>query len=378
MRGLVDYYPVEINKNHYFKKFINLPWEIYRRNAYWVPPLKVDIKRTLDRKRNPFFEYGRAKFFGIVDGKKKMVGRIAAIINPQHNERYHDKAGFFGFFECINNLEVARILFETVTQELKKYNCDRILGPVNYTTNEESGILVEGFDYRPAFMTNYSPPYYDKMLLTCGLEKEIDMFSYAWSFDHPYPQRFTKLVSFIKKKGRFHIRPINRKILEKELEKIKKIYNTSFEGVWGFVPLTNREIEEMGKALKWIADDDLIIFAEYGGKTIGFCLTIPDINEVLKKMNGRLLPFGFFKLLLMKNRIRTARCMVLCTLPGYRIKGVTALMIHHIHGVGVRKGYKIAEMSFIFESNFRMINTLDSLGFSKIKRYRIYKKMIIT
>ena len=181
VREYVPYHPVEIGPRRYLKAFVDLPWKIYRGDGHWVPPLKMDVLRKLSPRHNPFFEYGTVKLFGVVNDSKELAGRIAVVLNPHHNERYKDRAGFFGLFECIHDHEAARLMIQCAMDELESLNCDQMVGPVNFSTNEESGILVEGFASPPAFMTNYSPPYYDGLLTACGLTKAIDSFSYEWS-----------------------------------------------------------------------------------------------------------------------------------------------------------------------------------------------------
>ena len=293
----MSYHSVEITKKDY-KDFINLPWKIYRGNPYWIPPLKLDIKQKLNPKKNPFFEYGKIKLFGVVDEKNTLVGRGASIINPRHNKRYLDKTGFFGLFECIKDTDAAKKLMDCIIHDLKINNRDKVVGPVNFTTNDESGILVEGFDSSPVFMINYSPSYYNALLLACGFKKETDLFSYKWLMEHTYPEKYKFLINSLRERAQIQIRHIDRSQLDRELEIFGKIYNSSFDGVWGFVPLTSAEIADMGRGFKLIADDDLILLAELRGKPIGFCLTLPDINVVLKELDGHILPFGFFKLLI--------------------------------------------------------------------------------
>lgn len=363
---------VEVRSRKDRMGFFLLPWEIHRGEPFWVPPLRADIRAKLDPRKNPFFEYGRIRLFLVRGKNRELIARAAAVLNPRHNEKHGDRTGFFGLFESRDDPEAARRLFAAIGGTLRGWGCDRMVGPVNFTTNDESGVLIDGFDSRPAFMTSYNPPYYDALLSGCGFNKEIDLLSYGWSLDHPFPERFRSLVKSLKARSGIRIRPIDRKILGDELRKIQSVYNTGFDDVWGFVPMTAAEIDDMGKGFKMIADDDLILLAESDGQLVGFCLVLPDINDILKDLNGRLLPFGFLKLLLRKKRLRTARIMVLCVLPAYRGKGVAALLIEHLAQVGEKKGYRSAESSVIIESNFRMTRLLDSLGFNVTKRYRIY------
>ena len=366
------YATVEVRGRKDKLAFLRLPGKIHHGDPFWVPPLRADIRARINPRKNPFFEYGRVQLFGVRKEHGELIARGAAIHNPRHNEKHGDRTGFFGLFESRDDPEAARRLFAAIGEALRGWGCDRMVGPVNFTINDESGVLIDGFDSRPAFMTSYNPPYYDGLLSGCGFKKEIDLLSYGWSVDHPYPERFRSLIESLKARSGIQIRPIDRKILGDELRRVQAVYNAGFDDVWGFVPMTSAEIDDMGKGFKRIADDDLILFAESRGRLVGFCLTLPDINDILKDLNGRLLPFGFLKLLLRRKRLRTARLMVLCVLPAYRDKGVAALLIEHLARVVEEKGYRSGEFSVVIESNFRMTRLLDSLGFKATKRYRIY------
>ncbi|MCX6578835.1 MAG: GNAT family N-acetyltransferase [Candidatus Aminicenantes bacterium] len=368
----MDYRIIEVDSRRLVGKFIKFPRAIYRGNNHWVPPLTLDMRRRLHPLENPFFRYGSVKLFAALDEKEALVGRCAAIINPVHDELYHDKAGFFGMFECIDDIAAARALMGAVMDELRGNNRARVIGPVNFTTNDEAGILVEGFDSDPMIMTAYNPPYYAKLLEACGFEKAMDMLNYEWQFSHAYPDRFERIMETLSLHSEIHIRPLNRKRLKEEILAIREVYNASFQGVWGFVPITLAEAEEMGKVFRLFADDELVLFAEYKGKPVGFCLTLPDVNEILKELNGTFFPFGIFRFALRRRRIRNARVMVLGVLPAYRNLGTAAMLIHRLHRVGRARHYQKAELGVVMESNQRMRGLLDTLGFRANKRYRIY------
>jgi ribosomal protein S18 acetylase RimI-like enzyme len=352
--------------------FLHLPWEIHRGDRFWVPPLRAGLRAKIDPRKNPFFEYGEVRLFGVRRDRQGLIARAAAVHNPRHNDKHRDRTGFFGLFESRNDPDAVRELFTAIGEALRGWGCDRMVGPVNFTTNEESGVLIEGFEARPAFMTSYNPPYYDALLAGCGFQKEIDLLSYDWSADHPYPERFRSVVEKLKARSGVRIRPVDRQILGNEMRSIQAVYNAAFNDVWGFVPMTAAEIDDMGKGFKMIADDDLILLAESGGRLVGFCLTLPDINDILKDLNGRLLPFGFLRLVLRRRRLGVARIMVLGVLPAFRDKGVAALLIEHLARTGEKKGYRHGELSVVIESNYRMTRLLDSLGFKVTKRYRLY------
>jgi GNAT superfamily N-acetyltransferase len=372
----MDYHCIETNTPWLRRKFIALPWKIYEKNMNWVPPLKVEMRRKLNPRKNPFFQYGKASLFGVLDDNRELVGRGAAILNPVHNRLYRDKAGFFGWFECIDSAAAARTLMTGITGELKKNNCTHIIGPVNFTTNDESGMLIEGFETSPMIMTGYNPPYYPGLMEACGFEKVMDMLNYEWIFGHTYPEKFNRLIEKLTRNNEILLRPFDRKHFHREILTIREVYNSSFKDVWGFVPISAAEAEEMGRSFKLFSDDDLVLFAEYKGKTIGLCLSLPDVNEILKHLNGRLFPFGIFTFFMHRRRIRSVRVMVLCVMPEYRKTGAAALIIDHLHRVGTPHNYKRAELGVVMESNRRMRGLLDTLGFRTVKRYRLYQAKI--
>ncbi len=367
---------IEINSHSLLRKFIGFPWKIYEGDMNWVPPLKAEMQRKLDPRENPFFQYGNARLLGVLDDNHELAGRGAAIVNPVHNRLYRDKAGFFGWFECIDNIEAARTLMTGISAELKKNNCTHMIGPVNFTTNDESGFLVEGFETAPMIMTGYNPAYYPELMAACGFEKAMDMLNYEWKFGHAYPEKFNRLIKKLTQNNEIHIRSFDRKRLHEEILTIREVYNSSFQGVWGFVPISRAEAEEMGKGFKLFADDHLVLFAEYKGKPIGICLSLPDVNEILKKLNGRLFPFGVFTFFRQRRRIKCIRVMVLGVKPEYRKTGAAAVLINHLHRVVSAHNYERAELGVVMESNQRMRGLLDTLGFRVIKRYRIYRAQI--
>ncbi len=371
----MNYHTVEITTPSLVRKFIKLPWEIYKGDPNWVPPLKLEMRQKLNPQKNPFFKYGSVKLFGVENENRTLVARGAAILNPMHNRLYDDHTGFFGLFECIDDVKAAGILIKRIADELQRNRCTHVLGPVNFSTNEESGFLIEGFGHRPMIMTNYCPPYYQELMPACGLTTAMDMSSYEWHFEHVYPDKLDRVIRLLSRqdRGDVHIRALDRKRLDEEVRTIREIYNSSFPAVWGFVPISGPESEEMAKSFKLFSDDNLILFAETAGKPVGFCLCLPDINEILKDLNGKLLPFGLFKFLMRRRRIRSARVLVLGVIPAYRNLGTAALLIHRLHETGLARGYRRGELSMVMESNHRMRQLLEALGFRAIKRFRVYQ-----
>lgn len=356
--------------------FIELPFRLYKGDSCWVPPLRSEMKAKLDPRKNPFFEYGDVRLVGVLDAGKKLVGRAAAILNPAHNRKFNDKTGFFGLFECEDDPRAASVLVESLKSVVKKWGCDRIAGPVNFTMNDESGFLIEGFGSKPVFMTNYCFPYYKRLMEENGFVKSEDLLSFAWRSDHAYPEGFERLAARAEKGAGIAIRSLDRRKLDEELLRIKGIYNRSFEKVPGFVPITAGEVDEMGKAFRLVADDDIILFAERCGRTVGFCLALPDVNEIFYALKGRLFPFGIFNLAFGIKRVKGVRLLVLCTDPEFRTMGIVALLIRRLHEIGSKKGYVNGELAVVLESNTQMMKILAYLGFDPVKRYRIYESGI--
>ena len=372
----MKFYTSEISGDDQLRKFIRFPWKIYRDYPNWVPPLIIEMHRKLDPRKNPFFEYGQVKLFGVCNESHEMVGRIAAIFNPVHPYIYRESTGFFGLFECINSVDVAQRLFTTANEYLSKFGCTHLAGPVNFNTNDESGLLIEGYDERPTLMCNYSPPYYAQLLSACGFIKAMDLLSYEGNLGHIFPQKYLDVFKRVSEKNEIKVRPFNRNQFLGEIATIREIYNGSFRDVWGFLPLSPSEAEAMGKNFISFSDDELVWIAEFKNKPAGLILALPDVNEILKDINGRIFPFGILRFLLRRRHIRGVRVIVLCVLPMFRSKGIETLLIHKVHHRILDRGYQRAEFSVVNENNIRMRNILETFGFDLTKRYRIYRAPI--
>jgi ribosomal protein S18 acetylase RimI-like enzyme len=334
------------------------------------------MRHKLNPRKNPFFEYGQVKLYAVHNHKHEMVGRVAAVLNPVHCKAHNESAGFFGLFECINNADAAKVLFDAAREYLRRCKCTHIIGPVNFNTNEDSGQLIEGFDESPMIMCNYSPPYYKKLMEARGFEKAIDLLSYGAGVDHPFPSRYMKVLNRVSLNPRITVRHFDRRMASKEIALIREIYNFSFRDVWGFVPLSHSEADEMGRNFLTFADEELFWFVNYKNNPAGFIMAVPNINEILRDLDGRLFPLGLFKLLLMRRSIRNIRVMVLCMLPEYRSMGIETLLVQKIRERMKAGGYQKAEFSVVNENNTKMRNILESLGFPLVKRYRIYKALL--
>ncbi len=354
--------------------FIKFPWKIYANDPNWVPPLIMDRKKFLHREKNPFFKENPTEFYlGYRDGE--IVGRIAAIINHQHNKFHNDKTGFFGFLEAVNDQDVFEALLNTVKNWLKERGYDFMTGPMNPSTNDEAGFLIDGFNSPPYFMMTHNPPYYIEIMESLGYQKSKDLYAYYIDQDIvKLSEKLTRVGNRIRKEIPISIRCVDLKNFKQELELIRTIYNDAWARNWGFVPMTPAQFDFIANDFKKIIDPGLVLIGEYKGEAVGFLLAMPDYNRVFKKIpNGRLFPFGLFTFLLNKKKINTMRVMTLGIKQKYQPLGLGALFYIEIVQRGIKLGYFSAEMSWVLEDNESMNKGAKLLGGRIHKTYRIYE-----
>ncbi len=360
-------------------RFIKLPWQIYKGNKFWVPPLIFDVRNNLNSRKNPFFNHGEIDLF-LAEDDGKLVGRIAAIRNDNHNNFHGDKAGFFGFFETINDRAVSDLLLDTACEWCKNKGFDTIIGPVNPSTNDECGLLIDGFNLEPVILTPYNYEYYGKFIDDFGFEKAMDMYAYyipaSVIKDEKIMAKLERMARLIKTKENIVTRKLNMKDLDNEVKKLEAIYNDAWEKNWGFVPLTTEEFEFFKANLKALVDPDIVFFAEVDGEAAGFSLALPDYNQIFKKMNGRLFPFGVIKLLAGKKKIDSCRVWSMGVKYKYQKRGIDSVFYLETIRAGNRKGYKGGEISWVLENNAPMRQTAEKLGAYIYKTYRIYSKTL--
>jgi GNAT superfamily N-acetyltransferase len=350
--------------------FVKFPWVVYREDPLWVPPLLMERKAFINPKKNPFFQHAEvALFLALRNGKP--AGRIAALVNHNHNSFHQDRVGFFGLFECINDQEVSQALLDRASEWLRRRGMEVMRGPASFSTNEEIGLLVEGFQESPMILMPYNPPYYAQLLEQYGFRKEKDLYAFIRTAED-MPERLYKLAEKLKEKNRFKVRKLKMAELKEEILRFKSVYEAAWERNWGFVPMTEAEIDHMASELKRILDPDLVFFVEVDDKIVGFSLTLPDVNQALKKVNGRLFPTGFIKLMYHFKKIDQVRVLLLGVAQGYRRKGIDAVLYLETFKEGVKKGYKRGEFSWILEDNEAMIRPLEAIGASLYKTYRVY------
>jgi GNAT superfamily N-acetyltransferase len=365
--------------------FINFPWKVYASDPYWVPPIISDRRDFLDPEKNAFFEHARAQYF-VARRDGDCVGTIAAFTNDFYNQFQEVNTGFFGFFEVLEDPQAAAALLRAAEEWARKAGHDSILGPAQFSTNDECGLLVDGFDDPPRVLMTYNPPYYADYLINCGYGKVMDLWAYrvdAQDFMGNFPLKLRRVVEKMQRRERFTLRKMNvKKEFDKEVAIAKMVYNTSWEKNWGFVPFTDREFDHLAAALKQLIDQDLTAVVECEGEPIGFGLCLPDVNQPLLKAYPR--P-GAIELITMlkfiwhwkvRGNIDWVRMFVLGTLPEYRGTGVDALMYMQIAENALQKGYKWAEISWVLESNLMMIRTAELMGGEIYKTYRMYEKAL--
>lgn len=372
---------LEVNNNSSWKEFTMLPWEIYKNDPVWVPPLLIELKKQLSKTKNPFFKEGTGNFW-IAKYNEKTVGRIAAIINPQHNRHYKDKTGFFGYFESVENNIISRKLFNTASNWLHEHGKDRMCGPVNLTTSNECGLLVQGFGTPPVIQMTHNPPYYRELIDDYGFKKEIDLLAFQLTVENllnnnKAVRKLKQLNDIIVKKENVRFRSINLKDFPNELERVRLLFNDYMSENWGFVPIKREEFKFIGATLRQILVKDLTIFAEVDGQPVGFLIALPDFNEVLKKINGKLIPFGIFKYLYFKNKISGLRVILMGINKPFRKKGLEAVFYYHTLQEAVKRKYKKSELSWISEKNIPMVQAMINMNAELYKRYRIYEKPIL-
>lgn len=356
------------------KQFLEFPYSHYEEDEHWIPPLRMEQKKLIDKKKNAFYNNGNIAMF-LAEQNGKICGRIAAIEDHRFNDFHDSNIGFFGFFECIDDESVARLLFKVATDWLSEKGYTDVLGPSNPSMMDEIGILIDGFQFDPSIMMPYHKPYYDKLIKSAGLEKEMDMFAFRVTQETVSFDRMYRAEEIVKRRyPRLRIREVNLKNIEQEVETVRKIFNEAWKDNWGFIPLTEEELASTADDFKMILDPKVAHIAEIGGEPIAFSIALPDLNQVLKKMDGKLFPLGIFKLLWHKRNINRIRTALMGVMPEYQGKGIDALLHKEAILNGREVGYKSSELSWVLETNTNMIRVAERLGAKIEKTYRMYRK----
>ena len=357
------------------RTFIDLPWAIYSRDSNWVPPLKSEVRHILDTARHPFWKFAERELF-IARRDGRPVGRIAAIIDPNSNRFHEERAAAFGFFECLNDPEAAAALFAAATNYARDKGMAFVRGPLNPSTNYEIGMLIDGYEHPPVVMMTWNLPYYMELAEAAGFQKEKDLLAfYVGPEDFP-AERTERLANVIVKRNNISMRCADKRHFAAEMALIKDIYHASWERSWGFVPMTDEEIDEMGRSVLRFADLDLVFFIYHGQNPAGVVVVLPDINPILKLFNGRIGPVGLLKLLLFGRRKHGWRGTVFGFKEEYRKIGLPLVAFDYCNRVlrDPRKRTSFLELGWNLEDN-RDINQFDlDVGGRIYKRYRIFRK----
>jgi len=356
--------------------FIGLPFELYRDAPNWVPPLILERRRHLDRRRNPFFEHAEAEYF-IAWRDGRPVGRISAHVDHRLNEYQGNEWGLFGFFECVDDPAVAAALLDSAERWLRSRGRDRMVGPMDFTTNHECGLLVEGHHLRPQILENWHHRYYRRLLERNGLTKAMDL--YKWQIltaeHHRVHPVIYDLAARLEPEHGIRVRNMRRRNLAAEVRAFMEVYNAAWAGNWGFVPLTEAELEDYAKQLRPLLQEKWALVAERDGEVVGAALTLDDYNQALAALNGRLLPFGWLKALRRRRRMDEIRVFALGVKPEFQHTGVAAAFYANVWDTALASGVRRAETGWILEANEPMNRAMEALGGDIVKRYRVYERV---
>ena len=370
-----------VNSHRDKQRFLDFPYELYRDDRFWIPPLRVFEQQLLSPRHNPFYEHGQLQQFLATDQSGRVVGRIAAIINGTHLKSYNDNTGFFGFYEFVDNSEVAAELLQNACAWLKLNGLNAVRGPASPTMNDLSGLLVDGFDREPYIFMPYNKPYFEASLIQAGFQRAMTMWAYHL---HPKFARYEHALPALEAVYRYHpglsVRSANKSKMSQEVRTIVDIHNESFTDNWGHVPLTDSEFAHLAKIFDRFVDPDLVLFLELDGRAVGFTVCLPNYNEVFRYIrNGKLLPFGWLKLIMRTKfgGIRNVRSVLTAVSPKFRGHGFDAVLCFEGAKRARLKHYEACELSWILDVNKIVINGLESLGAARDKEYAMFEKKLL-
>jgi GNAT superfamily N-acetyltransferase len=355
------------------KAFLQFAWDHYAGDPYWVPPIRSEIKGLLNYRHHPFYDKGSIQTF-LAYRDNKIVGRIAAIIDGFHNEHHKEQRGMFGFFESIDDDEVAAALFDAAKDWFAERGITQLRGPANPSQNYEWGMLVEGFDEMPTFMMTYNKPYYDKLVKQNGFVKSQDMFAYIGRMENldKIDPKLLQVVNQATERFNIKVRPVSKKTFAEDVKSFLNIYNRAVEGQWGFTPLSEGEMKETSGGLKHLIVPEMTTVAEVDGKAVGAVFGLLDYNPLIKKIDGRLFPFGIFRLLWGRRKLKRVRLLSTNVLPEYQRWGLGIVLLARLVPECLKMGLESGEFSWVLESNKLSRGTLERGGAEKTKTYRIY------
>lgn len=357
------------------KEFMQLAWTLYQNDPNWIPPLRDNLKRLAGFKWHPFQEIAEIETFLARRGGE-VVGRIAAILDHEHNRVHKEERGFFGFFESIDDQQVADALFDAVTGWFAERKITLLRGPANPSLNYEAGLLVSGFDSPPTFMMTYNPPYYENLVEGCGFRKVHDLYAYIGHLNQlpEAQQKLQPICDQIRERFDVTVRPMSKRHFMRDVELFLEMWNRAGVANWGFVPLTRGEVREHAKSLKHLLVPELSLAAEAEGEVCGVVLGLPDFNPAVKQIDGRLFPFGFLKLLRAKRNVKRLRVLSIAVVPEYQRWGIGLVLMDSMVPKALEIGVQEAEFSWIVESNTMARGGLEKGGAKIYKTYRMYDR----
>jgi hypothetical protein len=366
---------VEVKSPADLDRFIRLPWKIYKDYPNWVPPLVSERKKFLDPQINPFFDQAEIKLLIAEDNQGTPLGRIALVHDRIYQENHSKTMGILGMFETVDDEIVSRLLFDEARSWCEEKGFDKLIGPMNLSINHECGLMVEGFDLPPMLGIPYNPKYYEKHFQRWGFKKSKDLVSFRLDLIK-IPEYLQNAAYKLEKRGRFKVRSLNLSRFDEELKIIWDIYNTAWDLNWGSVPMTHKEFVYSAEEMKPIVNPKYCLIAEVKGEPVGFSLAIPDFNQILIRLDGRLFPFGWAKFLWGKNKIDSCRVLTLGLKKRFRRLGIDAYMYYDTYKNFIRDGVKWCEMSWILEDNKDMMEPMFKIGGNIYKRHRVYERSI--
>jgi GNAT superfamily N-acetyltransferase len=370
-------------------EFIKFPFKHYRDDPNWVPPLIEERRDFFDPRKNPFFEHARCQLFlarrpkGVPAGGRdgELVGTIGAVVDDNHNAFHNEQAGAFGFFETVDDPAVAGALLEAAEAWVRGQGMTLIRGPLNFSTNQEIGLLVEGFDEPPMVMMTYNPRHYPDLIEAHGYSKAMDVYAYIVDLEEGMksgPPKVFRVAEKAAQKAGIRVRKAELRHLDREIQLVKQVYNSAWERNWGFVPMTEHEIDHLAAGLKPVIDPNLILIAETAdGQPVGVSMALPDLHQALRwSGGGHMFPFGLLKFLWHKRRVNQARMLIMGMIEGYRGRGIDAIFYVETARAALAHGYKRLECGWVLETNTMMNRIVENLGLRRYKTYRIYEKTL--
>ena len=364
---------VRVESEEQLKQFIEYPYKLYEKDKYWVPPLKRDVHHLFDKSGNPFWNHSERELY-LVFRNKHLVGRVAGIVDRNFIEFWKENTGYFGFFECEEDVEAARALFDAVRKFLREKGMDKFIGPMNPSTNDECGFLLEGYFSSPVIMMTYTPEYYHELAKASGLVKAKDLYAYYVNTDDAPLEYLERICTIVRRRVHdIKIRCVNMKDFANEVKKIQEVYNDAWSPNWGFVPMTDAEFKEIANNLKPLIVPELVFIIELNNVPAAVSLTVPNYNEILKKVKGKLGPIGLLKFLYYKNKIKEVRLVIMGVRRQFQKMGLESLLYMESFKVGKRLGYQGGELSWTLEDNHEVNNGIKKMGAKLYKKWRMYQ-----